>query len=158
MGQRFCFYALKSGIQTCNKKQNKVNTIIMTLAKKKAELFDSGVAKFMPKHKNSLPTVSISNKKIIMLKSLEDNLKQFEDIFQGDEFIHGKAFCLRPKNKSLKFCLLYLDGMVDAAILDNSIIKPIINAHLPDDCEANADIIINQVIFNHYAKKVPGIG
>jgi len=107
----------------------------------------------MPKHKNSLPTVSISNKKIIMLKSLEDNLKQFEDIFQGDDSFMARHFACVRKNKSLKFCLLYLDGMVDAAILDNSIIKPIINAHLPDDCEANADIIINQVIFNHYAKK-----
>lgn len=106
----------------------------------------------MDTKKNQLPTADSVNKYIVMLKSLEDNLKQFKDIFQGDDTFRVRNFTNIQQNKA-KFCLLYLDGMVDADILDNSIIKPIINANLSDDYESSADIIINQVIFNHQVKK-----
>ncbi|NMA66169.1 MAG: spore germination protein [Clostridiaceae bacterium] len=99
-----------------------------------------------------MPTENSVNKKVILLKSLNDNVQQFKEMFHDDDTFMVRFFANRSQSKA-KFCLLYMDGMVDGKVINNSIIQPLIEADLAEDCEKSADTIMNQVIFTHQAEK-----
>lgn len=107
----------------------------------------------MRKRKILVQTVNGVSKSFKKQRSLEDSLKQFEEVFKGDDSFRVRHFASVSQDKTIKFCLLYLDGMVDPDILDTSIINPIIRTDFSDDSIPGADVIISQVITNHCAKK-----
>lgn len=92
------------------------------------------------------------NKSVIMLKALKDNVKQFKDIFQNDDTFMIRYF-VNSYQSQIRFCLLYLEGMIDAEKIYNSIIKPLIQTNLSENKTTNIDTIMNQVIISHKVEK-----
>lgn len=96
---------------------------------------------------NEMPQVDIT-----LVKSLDYNVFQFKQVFKDDDTFKFRYFNNR-ENGRVRFCVLYLDGMVDADIAEQNIIEPVLKASLPEDFENNMDVILNQVITSNQAEK-----
>lgn len=105
----------------------------------------------MRKRRIRLPTDISVKKYNIELSSLDESLRQIAEVFRGDDSFRVRHFSNVSPKETINFCLIYLDGMVNADILDESVINSIIRADLSD--KASADAIISQVISNHSVKK-----
>lgn len=105
----------------------------------------------MRKRRIRLPTDISVKKYNIELSSLDESLRQIAEVFRGDDSFRVRHFSNVSPKETINFCLIYLDGMVNADILDESVINHIIRADLSD--KASADAIISQVISNHSVKK-----
>lgn len=67
-------------------------------------------------------------------RSLFDNISLFKNIFKNDDTLVIRDF----QNKKLKIaqcCIIYLDGMVDAEIVNENIIEPVLVEDLADNID-----------------------
>jgi len=106
----------------------------------------------MNRQEEKLSTINTLNKKVILLQSLVDNVSQFKEIFHDDDTFMTRFFA-NSKQSSVRFCILYLDGMVDAETIYNSIIDPLVHADFSDEKQWNMDTLMNQVIITHKVEK-----
>ncbi len=95
---------------------------------------------------------SINSKKELK-KSLEDNVKLFKEFFQGDVTFTTRFFANQEQEKP-KFCILYIDGMVDVEVANRTIIQPIVQSTLSKKFEGNLDAILEQVVLSNNAEKL----
>ena len=58
--------------------------------------------------------------------SLDDNIKTIKKIFKNDENINSRYF--QNQYNGLKGCLLFIDDMVDKTIINDNILKPILES------------------------------
>lgn len=84
--------------------------------------------KIIGKRKNN-PVVTTEDWKLF--ESLEDNIKMFKKIFNKDDMINFREFETQEA-LPLKFCLIFVDGMVNKAIINENIILPIVSFPLKD--------------------------
>lgn len=89
-------------------------------------------------------------------KSFEENLKTFEKVFEGDGGFTARFFMNREEGRT-KFCIMYIEGMVDVETANRNIIQPIIQRPLPKDFMGNMDSILNRVVLSNNAEKINGI-
>ena len=83
-------------------------------------------------------------------KNLSDNIFQFKKVFQDDDTFRVRSFT-NQKQPDAKFCVLYIDGMVDVQTANRTIMEPIIQCHLTE--KYDIDSILNHVVINNYAEK-----
>jgi spore germination protein KA len=67
-----------------------------------------------------------------LTKTLEENIKLFNNIFLNDETLVVRKF-QNKYLKSAKCCIIYIDGMVNTEILNENIIKPILGNNLKEE-------------------------
>lgn len=89
-------------------------------------------------------------------KGFEENIKTFQKIFEGDDGLTTRFFSNRDESK-IKFCLFYIEGMVDVETANRNIIQPIIQSPMPKDFFGNMDTILNRVILSNHAEKISGV-
>lgn len=71
-----------------------------------------------------------------LVKSLDDNISLFKNIFKNDETLIIRDF----QNKWLeaaKCCIIYIDGMVNTEIVNENIIQPVLRTDLSVDIESD---------------------
>lgn len=83
--------------------------------------------------------------------SLDENIKLLKDIFKNDNTLVTREF-QNHSNPDSKFCILYIDGMVDHYIIINSILMPIMKMD-SDTWTKSMDFLANQVIISSDVKK-----
>lgn len=67
-------------------------------------------------------------------KSLQKNIELFKNnILKNDDTVIYRNF--KNKNLSIKFCLVFIDGMVDRKVINENILFPLMNFNL--ECEEN---------------------
>ncbi|MGI6123176.1 MAG: spore germination protein [Acetivibrionales bacterium] len=86
-------------------------------------------------------------------KSIEDNVNLFKRIFQGDDTVTVRYFANQEQGK-IKFCIIYIDGMVDVETANRNIIQPIVQSTFPKNFEGNMDVILEQVVLSNHAEKI----
>ncbi len=79
--------------------------------------------------KNNKPVVTAKNWKLS--KSLEENIKMFQEIFNKDDVIEYREFEGKD-SLIIKCCLIFVDGMVNKEIINENIIYPIVNFPFKD--------------------------
>ena len=77
--------------------------------------------------------------------SLDQNLEVFREIFRDDDTFSIRLF-KNELDESLKFCLLFIDGMVNNELINEDIIKPAIKADIEDTSDDLLQIIKDTVI------------
>ncbi len=97
--------------------------------------------------------LSGNNTSIPLVRSLDENIEQFQKLFQGDDTFISRFFSNQDSAKP-RFCILYIDGMVDADIANQYIIQPLVQCSLPKGSERNMDIILKQVVLSNKAEKL----
>lgn len=95
--------------------------------------------------------VNMSGKKLS--KSLEENLNVFREAFNDDDGLIIRFFTNQEQDK-VKFCILYIDGMVDVEKANRNIIQPVIQSTLPKNFEGNMDMILEQVVLSNHVEKL----
>lgn len=104
------------------------------------------------KTNQKLKNESINSQKELN-KSLEDNVSIFKEFFQGDDTVTIRYFSNREQGK-IKFCIIYIDGMVDVETANRNILQPIIQSTFPKNFEGNMDVILEQVVLSNHAEKI----
>jgi len=77
--------------------------------------------------------------------SLEHDLNIFGEIFRDDDTLITRQF-QNEQDKTLKCCVIFLDGMVKNEIINESIIKPVISAAINADRQQTLRDIMDFVI------------
>ena len=73
-------------------------------------------------------------KKYSLTNSLDDNIKIVQEIFNNDETLTLRMF--ENQYNSLKGCIFFIDSMVDTTIINDHILKPILESKvLLDDID-----------------------
>jgi spore germination protein KA len=86
-------------------------------------------------------------------KSVDDNVFQFKRAFRDDDTFMFKFFTNMEQDDA-RFCILYINGMVDEKLIESNILQPIIQGTLPKNSKGNLEAILNQVILSNDAEKL----
>ncbi|MDU1442040.1 MAG: hypothetical protein E6916_00815 [Clostridium cochlearium] len=86
--------------------------------------------KLLGSKKNRNNNINKDNtKEYVIKKSLEENIELFKNnIFRGDNTIIYRQ--LKNKNSQLKFCLIFIDGMVNTKIINENILYQLMNTSI----------------------------
>ncbi len=81
-----------------------------------------------------------------LTKSLQQNVELFREIFSDDEMVVFREF--QNNASKLQCALIFVNGMVDVEMLNESMIRPVIESHAPGgaDGENLPRILMEQVI------------
>lgn len=96
------------------------------------------------------------NKNKQLMKSFEENLKIFRDLFEGDDGLAIRIFTNQEEAR-VRFCILFINGMVDVETVNRNIIQPIVQSTLPKDFAGNMDAILSRVVLSNYSEKISSI-
>ncbi|QGU95634.1 spore germination protein [Clostridium bovifaecis] len=82
-----------------------------------------------------------------LTKSLQENIDLFNmTVFNDDDSMIFRVF--QNKKSEIKFCIFFIDGMIDNLIANKNIVHPIINSSLKTDIDSNdiPNYLMNEVI------------
>jgi len=97
---------------------------------------------------------SLKENKITTLlsESLEKNIATLKDIFIDDDTI-AIRFITNCHNTMLKYCIVHNDGLINASIINENIIKPLMLSKVELSRGQQIDILIHQVVLINQVKK-----
>ncbi|WP_199883832.1 spore germination protein [Anaerosinus massiliensis] len=84
--------------------------------------------------------------------SLEENIENLNKIFIDDDTITTR-WIANSHNEDLRYCLVQNDGMVNAAITNENIIKPLMLSKAPLAKGSQMETLLHQVVFINQVKK-----
>ncbi|RXI47217.1 spore germination protein [Clostridium tetani] len=107
--------------------------------------------KLLSSKKNKSNNISEDNtKEYVIKKSLKENIELFKNnIFPGDNTIIYRQF--KNKNSQLKFCVIFIDGMVNTEIINENILPQLMNTTVNSksknliNCIKEEVLIVNEV-------------
>lgn len=107
--------------------------------------------KLLSSKKNENNNISEDNtKEYVIKKSLKENIELFKNnIFPGDNTIIYRQF--KNKNSQLKFCVIFIDGMVNTEIINENILPQLMNTTVNSksknliNCIKEEVLIVNEV-------------
>jgi spore germination protein KA len=88
----------------------------------------------------------------VLSSSLEENLAELKKIFVDDATI-GTRWITNCHNTALKYCIVQADGLVNSAIINENIIKPLMLSKVSFSKEQKIDILVHQVISINQVKQ-----
>ncbi|MDR1392341.1 MAG: spore germination protein [Clostridiales bacterium] len=95
----------------------------------------------------------VAKQKFSLTNSLSKNINLFKSIFSNDDTIRFREF-QNSKDCSIKFCIIFYDGLVNNGIIDEFIIKPLILSENMKNDESLIDIVMNQFIHSNRVQKL----
>lgn len=97
--------------------------------------------------------------KLKLTKSLQENIDLFNmTIFNDDNSVIFRVF--QNKKSDIKFCIFFVDGMIDNLVANKNIVHPIINESLKTDIDFNnmPDYLMNEVIDSSSVRLTTDVG
>lgn len=88
----------------------------------------------------------------VLTKDLNLNIELIKSIFKNDETLVMR-YIENQTDSSIKFCISYIDGMVDNRLLNQDIIKPILEHNFTKSMPDFIDIIAKQIILSNKVEK-----
>lgn len=88
-----------------------------------------------------------------LTKSLDDNINAFKNIFLKDETLIIREF-ENKQNKSIKCCVIFIDGMVNNEIVNENIIQPVMANDIHDDTNMLETLQTKVLVSNSISKTV----
>lgn len=81
--------------------------------------------------------------------SLNENLLIFKNIFKKDAILRTKMI----SSENRDYAVLYMDGMVNVAMLNDSVVRPIVTVPKTPDSNSLADSVMTEILFASEVKK-----
>lgn len=88
--------------------------------------------------------------------SLDGNVKLFQQIFNNDETFVVR-FLENQLKPAIKCCILFIDGMIDNKIVDEHVIKPIMQNNELSSADDIIGSLQNRVVFLNQTEKTPDV-
>lgn len=103
--------------------------------------------------KNENNNISEDNtKEYVIKKSLKENIELFKNnIFPGDNTIIYRQF--KNKNSQLKFCTIFIDGMVNTESINENILPQLMNANINSKSKNLINYIKEEVLIVNEVKE-----
>jgi spore germination protein KA len=92
----------------------------------------------------------------VLDRSLEKNTETIGKLFE-DVDIFRLRYVDNNHDKSLKYCVAYCDGVVNASIINTNLIKPLMLSEVRASGENAADIVIHQIVQIGDAEKTDSV-
>lgn len=85
---------------------------------------------------------------------LDQNVRYFRDLFTGDETLVFRELQNRRGREAVRFCLIYADGMVDNRLMNEDVIRPLLEFSFePGEGNPLIDTVQLQAMFSNEAEK-----
>lgn len=97
-----------------------------------------------------------SFEKYHLSSSMDENINTIKEIFKDDDTLRLRKFENR-NDHSVECCILFIDGMVDDNIINESIIKPITNSIIESSKLDLVDYLQSQVIISPQCEKTTSV-
>lgn len=91
-----------------------------------------------------------------LTKSLNSNIELIKGVFKGDDSLIAR-YIENPYNVSFKCCIFYIDGMVNNLLMNQDIIKPLLEYRLSNYSANYIDIIAKQITLSNSIEKTNDI-
>ncbi|MCI1965577.1 MAG: spore germination protein [Oscillospiraceae bacterium] len=89
---------------------------------------------------------------------IEQNIRYLRDLFTDDETLIFRRLVNEKGKQPLRFCLIYADGMVNNRLINQDVIRPVLEfLFKPDEGEALIDTVQLQAMFSNDAKKTDSV-
>ena len=93
---------------------------------------------------------------MVLSKDFEKNTGKIEDILKNNCVLFKRTVMIGKTG--VKCRLYYMDGMVNAALIDDSVIRPLVSASLTDKNFCTADFLLSNILFTGDAKPQTDLG
>lgn len=100
---------------------------------------------------NSISELSPPTKTNDISSSLKENISLLENLFKDDDTFVTRH--IKNANNSAHFFIAYCDGVVNSQVINDYIIKPLVNSNLPGTKKSTANEIIENVVLVSEATK-----
>lgn len=89
---------------------------------------------------------------------LEQNIRYLRDLFTGDDTLIFRDLENDRGEQTLRFCLVYADGMVNNRLMNQDVIRPLLEfVFRPDEGASLIDTVQLQAMFSNDAKKTDAV-
>nr|WP_319487221.1 spore germination protein [uncultured Caproiciproducens sp.] len=95
-------------------------------------------------------------KKAVFTNSINDNRSQLKSIFKNDETLIFRPV-ENPSIPSVGFCLVYIDGMVNNKLINEDVIKPLVEYRPERKAITSLDVIAKQVMLSDSVEKTADV-
>ncbi|MCI1981671.1 MAG: spore germination protein [Oscillospiraceae bacterium] len=85
-------------------------------------------------------------------EKLDANVRYIRSVFSDDDTLVTR-FLSSPFDSALKFCLIYADGMVNNKLLNDDVIRPLLQYRFPEEHGCLTGIIAQNVMFSDDVKQ-----
>ncbi|MBQ8203989.1 MAG: spore germination protein [Clostridia bacterium] len=86
----------------------------------------------------------------------DKDTKRIEDILKNDSILFKRL--IKIGHTGVRCKLYYIDGMVNASLIDDSVIRPLVSTDINDKKLANADFLLSNILFTSDAKTQTDLG
>lgn len=85
-------------------------------------------------------------------QKVETNVSYLRNVFNGDETLRLRY--VTNSSKQIKFCLVYMDGMVNNKLINDDVIKPLLEFRFPKEINSNLiDLVAEECNFSNGVEK-----
>ncbi|WP_326974906.1 spore germination protein [Caproicibacter sp. BJN0012] len=89
---------------------------------------------------------------------LEQNIRYLRDLFTGDDTLVFRELENDRGEQTIRFCLVYADGMVNGRLINQDVIHPLLEfVFQPDEGASLIDTVRLQALFSNDAKKTDAV-
>ena len=85
-------------------------------------------------------------------EQLESNLKYITNLFQGDDTLQQRMVANTGK-QGLEFCLIYADGMINNKLMNDDIVRPLMEYQFPEECGDLMGLLQTRVICSNSVER-----
>lgn len=85
-------------------------------------------------------------------EKLESNLRYISGLFENDDTLQKRRIT-NTSQEGLNFCLIYADGMIDNKLMNDDIVRPLMEYSFPEEKGDLAALLQNQVIFSNSVER-----
>ena len=93
---------------------------------------------------------------ILLSKDFEKNTQKIEDILKNNCILFKRT--IKVGHTGMRCRLYYMDGMVNASLIDDSVIRPLVSSSLEDKNFCTADFLLSNILFTGDAKPITDLG
>ena len=85
-------------------------------------------------------------------EELEKNIQYICNLFKGDDTLQIRRVA-NTANSGMEFCLLYADGMINNKLMNDDIVRPLMEYHFPENCGDLVGLLQDRVVCSNSVER-----
>jgi spore germination protein KA len=96
--------------------------------------------------------INSRHKQVMLVRSLDENIATIQELFVDVDTLRLR-WVENIYNKSLRYCLVFNDGVVDTALINENLIRPLMNSNATNNTIDLIEMLMKQVVQINEADK-----
>ena len=85
-------------------------------------------------------------------EKLESNVKYIGDLFENDDTLQIRRIA-NTSRQGMEFCLIYADGMINNKLMNDDVVRPLMEYRFPEDCGDLVDLLESRVVCSNSVER-----